>query len=133
MVQRLDESLFVDELHQKAFRALTESESLREAIEQSPPEVADLLTRVTVEEPLVGDGTVGDPEDAVVAQLVREAARRELGLVQAEARTNRVDLPAAATDTAKVKRWLEDLDDPSTCRESTNRLLAWLRARRQED
>jgi DNA primase len=133
MATRLDESLFADGLHRQAFQALSEAESLHEAIEGSPPDVADLLTRVTVEEPLVTVGAVGDPEDAVVAQLVRAASRRALGLVQAEARTNPSDLAGAASDTAKVKRWLEDLDDPATCRESTDRLLAWLRARRQED
>ena len=133
MVHRLDESLFGEDLHRRAFRALAESDSLREAIDGSPTDVADLLTRVTVEEPLVVDGSVGDPADAVVAQLARLAAGRQLAVLQAEARTNPVDLAGVSSDTATVKRWLEDLEDPATCRESTDRLLAWLSARRQED
>jgi hypothetical protein len=54
-------------------------------------------------------------------------------MVEAETRTNPGDLAGAARLTAQVKRWLEDLDHPATCRESTGRLLAWLRARGQED
>ena len=133
IADRIDESLFVDGLQRRAFRALAESESLREAIEGSPPEVADLLRRVTVEEPVVVDGVLGDPVDAVVAQLVRRAARRALGLVQAEARTNPLDLAGAASLTVRVKGWLMELDDPATCRESAGRLLAWLNTRGQED
>ena len=85
---RLDERLFVDDLHRRAFQVLAESEDLHEAIEASAPDVADLLRRVTVEEPFVPDGALGDPVDAVIAQLLREAARRELMLLQARARTN---------------------------------------------
>ncbi len=133
IADRIDESLFADGLQRRAFRALAESESLREAIEGSPPEVADLLRRVTVEEPVVVDGVLGDPVDAVVAQLVRRAARRALGLVQAEARTNPLDLAGAASLTVRVKGWLMELDDPATCRESAGRLLAWLNTRGQED
>jgi DNA primase len=133
MADRLDESLFADELQRRAYRSLNESESLHEAIEGSPPEVADLLRRVTVEEPLVADGNLGDPVDGVVAQLVRAATRRALGLVQAEARADPLQLAGAATATAQVKGWLAGLDDPATCRISTDRLVAWLIARGQED
>jgi DNA primase len=133
VADRLDEALFVDDLHRRAFRALVESENLHEAIGRSSPEVADLLRQVTVEEPFEPDGTLGDPVDAVIAQLVREAARRELGLIQARARTNPVGLEEASLLTAQVKRWLAELDDPATCRESADRLLAWINASGQED
>ena len=112
---------------------MAESEDLHEAIEVSAPDVADLLRRVTVEEPFVPDGALGDPVDAVIAQLLREAARRELTLLQARTRTNPLELEAASSVTGNVKRWLADLDDPATCRESSDRLLAWLNASGQED
>jgi hypothetical protein len=133
VADRLDELLFTDELHRRAYRALAEAEDLYEAIEGSAPEVADLLRRVTVEEPFVPDGTLGDPVDAVIAQLLREAARRELALLGARARTNPVELEGASLLTGQVKRWLAELEDPASCRESADRLLAWLNASGQED
>ena len=66
-----------------------------------PPPVRALLVRLTVEEP------VGEPAE-VMLQLVREAARRELPLMAAEARTS----PAAGQEAAEVAAWVQRLDGP---------------------
>jgi DNA primase len=124
--QRLDEVLFVDDLQRRAFAALTEADNLYEAVEGAPPEVAALLRRVAVEEPVMLTDPLIDPVDAVVAQLVRGAARRALVGLQAAVRTSSGDLGAMAAETATVHRWLEELDNPDTCREGSDRLLAWL-------
>ena len=132
MVDRLDEVLFVDELQRRAFTALTRSDNLPQAVDEAPPDVADLLRRVTVEEPVMLSNPLVDPVDAVVAQLVRGATRRALGDLQAAARTSSGDLGAVAAETAAVRRWLEELDDPASDRTASDRLLAWLVGGKQE-
>ena len=52
VADRLEEVLFVDDLQRRAFVALAEADNLHQAVEEAPPEVADLLRRVTVEEPV---------------------------------------------------------------------------------
>ena len=93
---------------------------LHQVIEDAPPEVRALLVRLTVEEP------TGEP-DEVVLQLVRDAARGELALITAEARTS----PAAAAEAADVARWVQELDDPDASVAATARLVAWLVVRAQ--
>ena len=95
-----------------AFQALVEAESLHEAIDGAPPDVADLLRRVAVEEPVVPDDGPADPVDAVVTQLVRVATRRALADLQVRARTAPDELATTAEETARCGRWLEELDDP---------------------
>lgn len=126
VVGRLHEVLFADEVQRRAFAALSQADSVHEAVEQSPIDVADLLRRVTVEEPVeVGDPLV-DPVDAVVFQLLRGAVRRGLSQMSAEVRTQVGDLGAVAGETALVRRWMEELDDPEACHLAAERLLAWL-------
>ncbi|MHB1583942.1 MAG: DNA primase [Acidimicrobiales bacterium] len=134
MADRLEEVLFVDDLQRRAFRALTMADSLQQAVENAAPDVADLLRRVTVEEPLVPDVATVDPVDAVVTQLVREASRRALGDLQAALRAAGpgADLQAMAGETATARLWLEELDDPAGGRGAADRLVAWLLGRRQE-
>ncbi|MGO8872945.1 MAG: DNA primase [Acidimicrobiales bacterium] len=117
---RLDAVLFRDDLQRDAFEALVETDDLREAIDSSPPEVRALLVRLTVEEP------VSEP-DEVILQLVRDAARRELTVITAEARTS----PAAVQEAAEVAAWVQELDDPGASVAATARLLAWLMVRAQ--
>jgi DNA primase len=126
VVDRLDEVLFVDDLQRRAFAALTAADSLHQAVEESPPDVAELLRRVAVEEPVMLENPLVDPVDAVVAQLVRAASRRAMVGLQASVRTSAGDLATTAAETAAVRRWLEELDDPAHCREVSDRLLAWL-------
>jgi DNA primase len=133
VADRLEEVLFGDDLQRRAFRALAESENLHEAIDSAPVDVADLLRRVAVEEPIIPDDAPVDPVEAVVSQLVREATRRALVELQVEARTDPDGLAGPAAESARVKLWLEELDDPSGGSEATHRLLAWLLDRRRED
>ncbi len=78
--------------------------------------------RLTVEEP------VGEPDD-VVLQLVRDAARGELQVITAEARTS----PEAAKEAAAASAWVQELDDPAASVAATARLVAWLVVRAQKD
>jgi DNA primase len=126
VMDRLDEVLFVDDVQRRAYCALADAGDLHEAVEGAPPDVAQLLRRVAVEEPVTVSDPLVDPVDAVVAQLVRRAARAVLDELQAAARTSPVDLGELATETATVRRWLGDLEDPLRAREAVGRLVAWL-------
>jgi len=117
---RLQPALFRDEVQRAAFQALVDSDDLHEAIDSSAPPVRALLVRLTVEEP------VGEPAE-VMLQLVREAARRELTLMAAEARTSRT----AGEEAAEVAAWVQQLDDPGRSAEATSGLVAWLVVRAQ--
>ncbi|MGH9082966.1 MAG: hypothetical protein ACRDWN_06445, partial [Acidimicrobiales bacterium] len=132
VADRLEAALFVDELQRTAFLALAEADDLRSAVDRADPEVAALLRRVIVEEPVPPDDPRVDPVAPVLAQLVRDAARRELADLQAELRATSGDLGAVAAETASVRRWLEDLDDAGRGRTAADRLVAWLSRARQE-
>ena len=114
VADRLQPVLFVDPLQREAFVALLEHDDLHGAIEAAPPDVALLLRRVTVEEPLAGDPEMGDPVDLVVMVLLREAVRRALSDVEKEARGLDASWQAGAAETAQVRLWLAELGDPET-------------------
>ena len=84
--------------------------------------VQSLLVRLTVEEPRA------EP-DEVVAQLVRDAVRRELPVLTVEARTS----STAMEEAAKVAGWLQDLDRHDSSAEASLRLVAWLLVRSQKN
>ncbi len=117
---RLEAALFSDDLQREVFRSLVSADDLHQAIDDSSPEVRALLVRLTVEEPR------GDPDD-VVRQLVRDAARRELHLVTAEARSS----SSAAEEAVAASAWVQELDVPSASVAATTRLVAWLVVREQ--
>ena len=123
VADHLEAALFRDELQRAAFEVLAGAnrEPLHEVIEQAPPEIRALLVRLTVEEP------VGQP-DEVVLQLVRDAARGELTVITAEARTS----PDAVGEAAQVASWVQELDDPGASAAATSRLVAWLVVRAQK-
>ncbi len=123
MADHLEAALFRDDLQRAAFEVLAgaDREPLHEVIEQAPPEIRALLVRLTVEEP------VGQP-DEVVLQLVRDAARGELTVITAEARTS----PDAVGEAAQVASWVQELDDPGASVAATSRLVAWLVVRAQQ-
>ena len=81
MGERLEAVLFSDPVQRAAFVALVEADALGEAIDAAPGPVQALLVRLTVEEPWA------EP-DEVIAQLVRDAVRRELPVLTVEARTS---------------------------------------------
>jgi DNA primase len=132
VADRLEEVLFVDDLQRRAFAALASSDSVREAVASAETDVADLLRRLVVEEPLAPDDPRTDPADAVVVLLVREAARRALTDRRAAARLGQTELASLAGETATVRRWLEELDDPKHRRAAADRLVAWLLGGREE-
>jgi DNA primase len=124
-VGHLEAALFRDDLQREAFLVLAEADpaaELHEVIESAPPQVRALLVRLTVEEPM------GEPDD-VVLQLVRDAARRELQLITAEARTS----PEVVEEAAAAAAWVQELDDPAASIAATARLVAWLVVRAQKD
>ena len=132
VAERVHPVLFTDPLQRAAFVALLEHDNVHEAVESAPADVASVLRRVTVEEPLVGDPDLGDPVDSVVSVLLREAARRALADVEAESRAEGHDSwQSSAAETAQVRRWLDALGDPAG-RDSADRLVAWLSQRESE-
>ena len=131
--ERLAPVLFIDPVQRAAFSALVDHDDLHDAISGATPEVARLLRRVTVEEPLPGDPELGDPVDSVVNVLLREAARRALSDVTAESRGHEVSSLPRPQETAEVRRWLAELDDPTSGRTAADRLVAWLTEREKKE
>ncbi len=117
---RLEPALFSDPVQRAAFLVLVESDDLGEAIDGASGHVQSLLVRLTVEEPRA------EP-DEVVAQLVRDAVRRELPVLTVEARTS----DRAMQEAAEVAQWLQDLDRSDAAAEASRRLVAWLLVRAQ--
>lgn len=125
MVQRRDEivgwlrpMLFVDPRTAAAFAALSTAPDARTAIESAPPEVADLLTRLSVTE------TSAEVLD-VAARLLDEATVRALSVMEATARTSEDPL-AYAPAMSWLKLRLADLRGDDSSMESAPDLLAWL-------
>jgi DNA primase len=131
VADRLEAVLFVDELQRRAFLTLLGADDLHQAIDDAPPDVAELLRRVAVEEPVVSEGATPDPVDALVTNLMRTAAQRALRDLEVAARTTPSEFSDTAATTARVKLWIEDLDDPAGGSEASSRLLAWLLARQE--
>ena len=132
VADRLDEVLFVDELQRRAFAALTEVGQPAPGVEEAPPDVADLLRRVTVEEPVM----LSDPWSIRWTRWWPSWSGRPpagpWAICRRRPRTSSGDLGAVAAETAAVRRWLEELDDPASGREASDRLLAWLVGGKQE-
>ena len=118
MVGRLHDVLFADDAARSGWRALRAAGSLHEAIDAADPAAAALLQRLAVEE------TDADPDD-VLARLADEAARRALAELAASARAS-----AEPTGYAPLIGWLkltmEELREPATQAEATERLVRWL-------
>lgn len=78
VVDWLDDVLFDQPLHIATYRALVEAETIHDAIESAPPDVAAFLSRLAVEEPV---------EDALdpVLLLVRSVGLRELSIARSAA------------------------------------------------
>jgi DNA primase len=120
MAARLHEILFVDDESLAAYRALVEADTLHEAIEAADPEAANMLQRLAVEE----DDPDADPDD-VVARLARQAGTRALVELQEAARD--ADDPAQyAPSVGWLKLTIEELGDPRSALDATDRLVRWL-------
>ena len=133
VADRLQPVLFTDPLQREAFTALVQHDDLHDAIASASPEVAGLLRRVTVEEPLIGDPAFGDPVDLVVGVLLREDVRRELSEVEKASRGLGESWQAGAALTAQVRHWLDELEDPGSVRGAVDRLVAWLMEREPKE
>jgi DNA primase len=126
---RVHAVLFADPVQREAFAALLASDSVHEAVETASREVANLLRRVTVEEPMAGDPELGDPVDSVVTVLLRGATRRAMTEMEAASRSGGDAWQSHAVETAQVRRWLDQLDDAEGGRDAAERLVVWLSQR----
>ena len=133
VADRVHAVLFADPLQRQAFVALLESDSVHEAVESASPEVASLLRRVIVEEPMSGDPQLGDPVDSVVTVLLRGAARRALADIEIESRAGGDSWQASAAETVQVRHWLDELEESGSGRDAADRLVAWLVERDPEE
>ena len=118
VASRLHEALFADEVAVAAWRALASTGSLHEAIATADPSAAALLQRLAVEE------TDTDPDD-VLARLADEAGQRAVADLEAAAR-NDDDPGRYGPLTAWLKLVIEELREPATRAEATDRLVRWL-------
>jgi DNA primase len=126
VADRVHAVMFTDAVQRHAFTALLEHDSVQEAVESAEPEVAIVLRRVVVEEPVHGDPELGDPVDSVVTVLLREATRRALAEMEIESRTGGDTWRSRAAETAQVRLWLDQLGESDSGRDAAERLVAWL-------
>ena len=133
VVDRVHAVLFTDHVQREAFVALLENDSVHEAVESASPEVASLLRRVIVEEPMSGDPELGDAVDSVVAGMLRGAARRALSDIEIASRVGSDSWQARAAETVQVRLWLDQLDESGSGRDAADQLVAWLIQREPEE
>jgi DNA primase len=126
VADRVHAVLFADPVQRGAFVALLEHDSVQDAVESASPEVAIVLRRVIVEEPLAGDPELGDPVDLVVAGLLRGATQRALVEIEIESRAGEDAWQSRAAETAQVRLWLDLLEVSAVGRDAADRLVAWL-------
>jgi DNA primase len=126
VADRVHAVLFADPLQRGAFVALLEHDSVQDAVETATPEVAIVLRRVIVEEPLPGDPELGDSVDLVVAGLLRGATQRALAEMEIESRVGEDAWQSRSADTAQVRLWLDQLEVAAVGRDAADRLVAWL-------
>jgi len=127
---RLSPVLFPVELHRRAFLVLESATdhlaAVDEAEERGDDDVADLLRRLAVEEPVEAvDGA--DLVGAVVAQLLRLQTRRLLDERQASVRRGDLEPREVVDEIAVAKELVAKLDGPGA-RDAETELLDWLRA-----
>jgi hypothetical protein len=126
VADRVHAVLFADPVQRQAFVELLQNDSVHEAVESASPEVASLLRRVIVEEPMSGDPELGDPVDSVVTALLRGAARRAMADIEIESRAGGDSWQARAAETVQVRLWLDELEETPSGRDPADRLVAWL-------
>jgi DNA primase len=126
VADRVRAVMFTDAVQRQAFTALLDHDSVQEAVESAEAEVAMVLRRVVVEEPVRGDPELGDPVDSVVTVLLRETTRRALAEMEIESRTGGDTWRSRAAETAQVRLWLDQLGESGSGRDAAERLVAWL-------
>jgi DNA primase len=115
---KLHEVLFTDPAHRDAFAALASGEPLIDAIAAAPPEAAELLQRLAVED------TDADPDD-VLAGLARVAAGAAVDRLNRRAQEGG-DPTSLAPTIGWLKQTREQLGDDDLRSEATEALVAWL-------
>jgi DNA primase len=115
----LHERLFIEPVALGAFRALRSSRSLHEAIEKADPGSSALLQQLAVEE-----DTETDPGD-VLRNLVWRGAERANADIEASARRS-ADSAAYVPLSTWLKTAMNELWNPTTEADATDRLLRWL-------
>ncbi|MBA3654916.1 MAG: DNA primase [Actinobacteria bacterium] len=125
VVDRLEEAMFVEELHAAAFRALASADTLHDAIEHADPGAAALLQRLAVED------TDAEPDEIIALLLERVANRAIVALERSTRESDDIEASSSAMSWLKLTR--EQLFDPVTRVEASERLVAWLAERGEED
>jgi DNA primase len=128
MLSRLSSVLFLDDVQRRAYEAITSGDGHLAAIDEAravgEDDVADLLSRLLVEEPQQPpDGT--DPIASVVAQLVRHATRRVLSARESAVRSGDLEARDVVDEISVAKELvarLEGADGLAAERE----LVEWL-------
>lgn len=119
------DAVFANSRHRQILQSLVEADTLSEAIERAEqsadPGLADLLRRLSVEEPQ------SEPFGAV-CRLLSEVARRELDDLRYVA-ASLADPSTALTDSAFLSRCIDELRSTDTAVAAAEGLLAWLRQR----
>ncbi len=107
-----------------ALELVMSHDSLAAAVDEAPPELAEELTRLSVEELAL------EPVD-VLARLATEVARVEMAELEHEARISEDPLEYSQA-ISYLKVTLEELRRPHLESETVGELLDWLRLRRSE-
>jgi DNA primase len=110
--------LFSDPLHQQLLVALHGARTAADALAAAPPDVADLLARLVVDEP------VSEPFDTV-RRLLTEVARAELTELRVRV-ASLADPADVLAESAFLGRCIDDLRDAQASAGAGDRLLAWL-------
>ena len=110
--------LFDDPAQAGVYHALLGADTHAAALASAPPEVADLLARLLVEEP------TSEPFDAV-RRLLTEVARLRIRTLRLVGATTG-DPAEALSELAFLNRAIDDLRDPNAAADAADRLLAWL-------
>lgn len=119
LLDALADALFVDDVYLAAFRLLARSATFHDAVDTADPTVADLLTRMAVEET---EATVND----VLALLIIEASRRRLNSTQGGRIDGVEDYVLANKESAEAKHAIEAIREGSDPSVGIRRLVPWL-------
>jgi DNA primase len=130
MLPRLSAVLFVDDVQRRAYEVIATGVGHAQAIDEAraagEDDVADLLSRLLVEEPQQpADGA--DPVASVVAQLVRHATRRVLSSRESAVRSGELEAREVVDEISVAKELVGRLEGPDG-HDAERELVEWLAA-----
>ena len=130
MLPRLSTVLFSDDVQRRAYEAIASGVGHLEAIDDArasgEEDVADLLSRLLVEEPQQ-QGEGADPVTSVVAQLVRHATRRVLTARESAVRSGDLEARDVIDEISVAKELVARLEGPDGV-DAEHELVEWLAA-----